>query len=1006
MSPEIPWAAEGERRNLTVVFIDMVDSTALASQLDPEDLREVMNAFMDVCRDAVEEFGGHVAQYLGDGLVAYFGYPSASEDAGERAVRAALRAVVAISGQKLRPDLSLQARAGVATGLVVIGAPFDRGNRESIASGQTPALAARLQALAPSAGVVIAANTRELLHGTFLLDDLGRQTLKGIAEPTIAWRVLGEAPAPTRFTAAHDGPLARIVDRTAELAQLLDCWHSAPSDGGQLVLLSGEPGIGKSRLLEALRERLADQPHSFVCLQCSPHHRNSAFHPAIRWLEHLTGIVTDDPPAAKLAKLDVLLAEQACGQEARLILADVLSIAHDEQHSSDEKPHLLREQMLAILCRLLTEVTSGQPRLFVLEDAHWADPTTMELMDRVFQAARSVPMLVVISSRSDFDPHWQDQSGVTDLVLGRLPRPFCAQLAENVAAGKDLPLNIRDEILDRADGVALFIEELTKAVLEAETLKLTKQGGFASQEQYVKVPPTLQDSLMARLDRLGPVKAVAQAGAALGREFPYRLLAACVPLEECDLRDALKRLVDAELFFSREGPQEELYTFKHALVRDTAYGSLLRSRRRELHRRIAEVIETSFPSLAESQPELFARHLTEAGMSDAAVTWWSRAGLRELRRSANAEASSHLRRALELLRALPTGQDRDRRELELRMQINAPLQVTKGFASAEFEENATRAQALSASLGEASTLPVLWSGCVTALVRSDLDQAFGKISLFLRLAETRGDIDAILTGHRGLGHAHLASGDLSIAALNLERALKLYDPSRRDVYIANYANDPMPIILGQYAMVLQQLGRWSEATTLVAQARRETRQAGHYGSQGYAAFYVALFYMIEGNVEAVEEIATEFLESSQQHGGAYWALQFDLLLGWRQAMAGAIDAGLQRMRRAEAERQQIQARLWTPLYFAEEAKLLIASGRVDKALCRLKSGLLVVKATGQCFAEAELLRVRALALAAKGARMEEMAVCLDWALKAARSRGARLWEERTIATRVRLLGFR
>ena len=996
--------AKAERRNLTVVFIDMVGFAALASRLDPEDLREVMDAYMATCGGAVAAFGGHVAEYLGDGLVAYFGYPAAQEDAAERAVRAALRAVAAVGRLEPRPSVTLQARAGIATGLVVVGGPPAGSFRECTASGETPALAARLQALAQPAGVIIAAGTHRLLGGAFALECLGRQPLKGFEEPVLAWQVLGEAPASSRFTAAHAGPLTSIVDRTDELALLLDRWRLACRYGGQVVLLSGEPGVGKSRLLEALREHLAHRPHSFVCHQCSPHHSNSALHPAIRWLEYAAGIDAGAPPARSLAKLEALLVGRMGRREDMPVVADLLSIAPGGGGAVGEDPLSRRERTLRTLRRLLTEVAADRPRLFVLEDAHWSDPTTLELMDRVMRGSRSVPMLTVVSSRPDFEAPWRGQPGVTELALGRLPRRFCAELTEQLAGAERLPLELQDQILDRADGVALFVEELTKAVLESEPPTSAGDDGRTGRGRRVMVPATLQDSLMARLDRLGPVKAVAQVGAALGREFPYRLLAACVPLDEGDLRDALDRLVAAELLFSRGSPPEARYTFKHALVRDTAYDSLLHSRRRELHRRIAEAIEASFPGLAESQPELLAHHLTEADLPDSAAAWWSRAGRHALRRSANSEASSHLRRALDLLRVMPAGPERDRRELELRVQINAPLQVTKGFASAEVEANVACALALCKSLSDTSkTLPLLWGGCVTSIVRCDLRQALAKVQRFLLLAESEGNADAILTGHRGLGHALLVSGDIPTAASHFERALELYVPDRSEALIADYALDPLPIILGQHAMAMQQLGRSAEAAELARRAWREARRADHYGSSAYGAFQVALFHMIEGDVEALEEVATELLALSQRHGGGYWPLHCEILLGWRQAMAGATDAGLERVRRAEAERQRIQARLWTPLYLAQEGMLLTECGRASEALRWLEAGLSTTQATEQRFAEAELHRVRALALAAEGGRTEEVVACLNRAQEIARRCGARLWELRATATRALLL---
>jgi tetratricopeptide (TPR) repeat protein len=550
--------------------------------------------------------------------------------------------------------------------------------------------------------------------------------------------------------------------------------------------------------------------------------------------------------------------------------------------------------------------------------------------------------------------------------------------------------------------VALFVEELTKAVLESRSAFASEDDRESGDDRHVVVPATLQDSLMARLDRLGTAKIVAQTGAALGREFPHKLLAACAPLDEDELGDALDRLVDAELLFFRRSPHETLYSFKHALVRDTAYGSLLRSRRRDLHKRIAQAIETGFQSMAENQPELLAHHLTEAGLSASAVIWWSRAGQRELHRSANSEAANHLQRALELLQTLPAGRERDRWELDLRVQIKAPLQVTKGFASTAFEDNTARALSIYDSLGKMpSMLPFLWGECVTSIVRCE--QALDKARNFLRRAEREGDADAILTAHRGLGHSYLAAGDIRAASRHLEQALKLYDRTRREALIANYSLDPLPSILGQHALVMQQLGRHAEAAALVADGRRHASQAGHFGSSAYATFYIGLFHMIDRDVEALGEVATEALLLSQRHGGNYWSVHLEVLLGWRQAVGGATDVGLERMRRAEAERERIGARIWKPLYLAEEARILIECGRSSEALGLLETGLSIGAAMDHRFAEAELHRVRALAFAAEGLPRPKIAACLDLAVQFARSRGSLLWEQRALATRAELI---
>src|SRR6266566_4818826 len=659
-----------ERRQLTVMLCDLVGSTGLSARLDPEDMGAVMDAYHAACARVVQSYDGFLADFRGDGILAYFGYPRAHEDDAERTVRAALDIATAVARLKTHAVEPLAVRIGIATGLVVVG---DLGREgalwENALIGETPNLAARLQALAGPGTVVVAATTRRLLGDLFRLRDLGCHDVKGIAEPVAAWAVEGVSTSESRFEAVRSARLTDLIGREDELGFLLERQRLAWEGEGQIVLISGEPGIGKSRLAAALAERIASEPHARLRYQCSPYHTNSALHPFIAQLERAAGFKADDAPEQKLDKLEAILAvDKSRAQAVARLFAALLSIPFGERYaplalSSTQQ----RRQTLAALLDQIEGLARQQPTLLFFEDIHWADATSLELLDLTVERVRQLPVLALFTFRSEFEPPWVGLPNVSTLALSRLDRSNVESIVARVTGGRPLPAEVMEQIVVKTDGNPLFVEELTKAVLEAGILVEDADGyRLDGPLPPLAIPATLHDSLMSRLDRLAEVKEIVQIGAAIGREFSYSLLRVLVGRDETALKDALAKLEAAELVFRRGDASEAVYSFKHALVQEVAYENLLKSRRQVLHQRIAQTLRDRFQTLAEIQPEVVAHHFTQAGLNEPAIEWWIKAGDRALDRSANNEAIAHLEKAIGLAEGLANGPTE--RLLRLRLQ--------------------------------------------------------------------------------------------------------------------------------------------------------------------------------------------------------------------------------------------------------------------------------------------------------------------------------------------------
>ncbi len=770
------------------MFCDLVGSTALSEQLDPEDLRELMAAYQKAAGAVVERYEGHVAQYLGDGLMIYFGWPQAHEEDAGRAVRAGLELIEAVRNVDA-PD-PLQVRIGIATGRVVVGETgAGDASVPKAAVGETPIVAARLQALAAPDQIVIAPTTQALAGGAFDYDDLGETALKGIAKPMRAWSVVRESAAEGRFEARAGSRLTPFVGRDVELALLLERWTEARHGEGQVVLLSGEPGIGKSRITEVLRRRLTNEPHIRLRYQCSPYYTNTAFYPIIEQLERAAGFTHDDAADTRLDKLEALLKQAAKNiSEAAPLFADLLSLPTGRYSPLNLSPQRKKEKTFEALAEQVAGLAQHTPVLTIFEDVHWVDPTTLDLLGTAINRFQGEAILLIVTYRPEFEPPWDGYGHVTSHSLNRLTHRQRAEMVVKVTGGDALPDEILDQIVTKTDGIPLFVEEMTKTALERLAAGRQSTNSSAS---TIALPATLQDSLMARIDRLESGKEIAQLGACIGREFGYRLIDAVARADHPELDDAIARLIDAELLYRYGSPPDATYTFKHTLVQETAYQSLLKSHRQRIHNRIAEALEEQFGETVKAEPELLAHHFTEAGHGKQAIPYWQQAGEHAVQRSANVEAIGHFTKALGILQTLPKNIERSQRELTLHVALAGPIAVTKGFGSAEVKPIYNRARELCGEVGETPHLfPVLhglWSVCN---MRAEYDAAREITKQLLNLAESAEDSGLRLEAHVATGFTLFYLGAFASALEHLEAGTSLYDPQRHQAHVAVYRQEP------------------------------------------------------------------------------------------------------------------------------------------------------------------------------------------------------------------------
>jgi predicted ATPase/class 3 adenylate cyclase len=1020
--PHEPGAGfEAERRQLTCLFCDLVNSVELSERLDPEELRETLAAYHRVCATVVRRFEGYVHDYLGDGMMVYFGFPSAHEDDAQRAVRSGLGIVEAVAQLNSRVGaergIDLHVRVGIDTGLVVAGAvAADEGMEATAAIGAPPNIAARLQGLAAPDSVVISAAAYRLIAGYFNCRELGFQTIRGISRPMAIYHVLHESGARTRLDVAAQRGLPPMQGRDGELGTLADRWADARAGHGGVALVAGEPGIGKSRLIWALQQHVAQSPDAFlVHLSCSPYFVNTAFYPFVQLLERVLELGPDDMIEQRLDKIDGLLAQYGFDlPTVAPLLARLLAVPFEDRYQPLDLP-ANRQKQLTIDALVKIELMRAhyQPLLFVVEDLHWIDPSSLDLLTQLIERVAQTRQLVVFSFRPEFVPPWPEGLGLERLDLNRLDRDASVRIVTEIA-DMPVPAKLLGQLVEKTDGVPLYLEELTKLVVEQGLLRNGNgQLDPARPPPALAIPATLADSLTARLDRLTDAKGVAQLGAAIGRQFSYELLAAVsettASVETRALQRNLARLVDAGLLFVERGPRGETYTFKHALVQEAAYGSLLRTTRRQYHQHIAQALTEYFPAAVDTAPELLAQHYTQAGMIAEAVPCWLRAGQHALHASANPEAMAHLTTGLDLLTDLPAGPERAGQELQFRLALGPAYMAIRGYAAPEVEACYRRARELCRELGDTPQLvPVLHGLWTYHIVRAQHTSALALGEQVLELGAATDDDGLLLQGNMEVGWSHFFLGELEQAREHLERVLALYDHERHSSHAFTYGDNPATSARGCLAQVLWLLG-YADQSLLHSQENLATLRSlvRHPYSVAFGLDVAAFLRSYRGDAPETRALAEEALVLSEARGLVFVSAMASIFKGWVLTREGELAEGMAQMRRGLAAQLATAAELVRPYWLSLIAEACHRTGAVREGLALLDEAEAAVEQTQECYWEAEIHRLRGqLLLAASKPAAPEAArsaeACYRRALKVARRQGARLLELRAAVSLSRL----
>ncbi len=1000
---------EAERRQITVMFCDLVGSTALSEKLDPEDLREVMAAYQKAAGAVIERYEGHVAQYLGDGLMTYFGWPMAHEDDAERAVRASLEVVDSIATLDAAEPLAV--RIGVATGLVVVGGTgAGDASVPKLAVGETPNLAARLQGLAEPNAIVISPVTRELVADRFSCRDLGSHELKGIGERVRASVVLGlHDEEGDDGGEGHPSPPI-LVGRDAEIGLLHRAWQQSKEGLGQVVLVNGEPGIGKTALVETLAAKAREEGSPRIIFRCSAFHTNSAMYPVISHVKRLMGWQATDSPEIHQDKLERMLDGYDLSKEEVVpLFAAFLSVSIPAERYPQLSlgPEDLKQQILDSLVAWTLDEAERRPTLMICEDLHWADPSTLEYLGMLLDQAPTSSLLLILTFRPDFEPPWRARSHMTPITLSRLERPQIEFMVKRLTQGKDLPSEVTEYVVRKTDGVPLFVEELTKTLMASKVLRETADRyELSGPLSSVAIPATLQDSLMARLDRVPKVREVAQLGAVLGREFGYEMLHALGYIKEPILQEGLGQLVADELLYQRGRPPRAKYVFKHALVRDAAYYSLLKRTRQQYHRHVAQVLEEEFSEEVASEPELLAYHYTGAKMALQAIEHWLKAAKRAASRSAYLEALAHLDSADTLLEGLPEGDERTHRRLQLQSLRATTLLATKGMSAEETGKAFASAWELCKRLGEEveEIFPVLWGVFTFRNVRAEYHLSHEVAEDALQRAERLQEPALLVLAHRMAGPPLVQSGQLISARDHLEEMRRLYDPERdRDsalVYGVDFKAGGQAF-LAQVALLL---GNPDRALTLAEDAVSHAEKLEHFYSVIYAQIWVALIRFLRREPKASLDQARVAMTLAEKKGFGQWLAYAKAHCGRALIDLGQAEDGVALIDEALREGKAMGIGFNDSFNLASLAVGAAETGDFDEAEKHFAEALTEVEKSNERWYEAEIHRLQGeLALDENGPMAAVAAEkCFGRSLDVARRQQAKSWELRAATSLARL----
>ena len=1011
-APELAPANDAERRPLTVMFCDLADSTELSTQLDPEDLQDVIRAYQETCTEIIQRYEGFIARYMGDGILVYFGYPKSLERNAERAVHSAQSIVEAMARLNhtvgRAHEVEVAVRIGIATGMVMVGELIGEGlAQERTVVGEAPNIAARLQSLASRNGIVIGSLTKELSGDAFTYKDMGKKELKGIPGLVQTWGVdnLRDDTVEDAVIeqAQNQEPFAELVGRDEEIGLLRRAWQSVKDEGrGQVVYITGEAGIGKSFMIEGLRAEVRIEGLSQGVVRCSPYHINSAFYPLIEYTKRMSGWQSEDSVGNRLVKLEVLLKtyDQPI-DEALPLLATLMSLPVPENRfpASTLSPKQLKQMTQDVFIAMILESAEHRPLLLLWEDMHWADPSTLELVGLLIDQSPTASLLMIMTSRPEFVPPWSMRSHITPITLNRLESQHAMALIARIAGTKPLPEDVIEHIANKADGVPLYVEELTKTILTADILReVGDRFELTGPLSSLSIPDTLQESLMARLDRLPQVRELAQLGSVLGREFAYEMIFGLSTAGDQDLQSGLEQLVDAELLYQRGRPPRARYTFKHALIQDAAYESLLRRNRQQHHLQVAQLLESSFQDVVESHPELVAHHYSEANQPELAVDYFQKAGEQSSASSANLEAVAHLSSGLEIVQSLPEGADRDQREMSLLLKMGPALIATKGYAAAEVESSFLKALKLCQQIGDKEQeFSILQGLSLIYCVGGDLHKARDLSEQLVELSKTREDTSSALVANQLLGYALSMRGEIEAALVCFDRVISGYDFTLHSSYSNRLGADFGVGSYGFKSWILYALGYPEQALESVTQALSLAQRLDHPLSEAFARVAATTTHIFREELQLTREHA---------EAGASIATEKDLVqyIHWTKIELHSVllqlgeadpESSITSIREAIDACRSIGAYLFDPLWLGLLAQAYSQHSEADHGLSAVEEALSAIAKSGEGFWLAELYRLKGqLLLESNSANTLEAESCFQEAIKVARSQNARGWELR------------